>query len=150
MKKKSYIELKISKKLLKGLIAAGCLLGITTTTAFAYSDYLYDLQNPDEAPIIKTVSARYSKGDFVEPLKLVTAYDKEDGDLTDKITYTAHYYNTEAGEVYEITFDDYLDTTINGAYAVYVFTVSDSDGNSTSTTVSYYEIDNKTNPLANK
>lgn len=59
--------------------------------------------NKNEKPIIEAQNKEVIEGDEYNPLEGVTAQDKEDGDLTDKITYTGNFDTNKPGS-YEITY----------------------------------------------
>lgn len=154
MKKNKYIEFKVNKKVVTGIVAISCFLGLSTTVfAFNYADF----RITDEAPIIKAGSGGYEKGGDTSNI-IVTASDKEDGDLTDKITYKAFYYEDSnsapiviEGKVSDNNMGDLIDPNIDGSHATFVYTVTDSDGNTTSTTVDYRDFFSySTNPLLKK
>ncbi|GAA0742683.1 DUF4073 domain-containing protein [Clostridium oceanicum] len=87
--------------------------GVVKGYAAASSIRLYKV---DEKPVINAENLSFYKGDeinFDSILSKVTATDKEDGDLTSKITYTTNYVKGEAGDyeiVYKVT-DSYGNET---------------------------------------
>lgn len=159
MKKKSYIEFKISKKLISVMITLLCLIGGSITAFAAYSHF--PLHDQDEVPVIKAHSGRRIKGVDFDPTEGLTATDKEDGDLTSKITWklTQQWYDGDQLYEYSGSLKDgseelksIIEETIfmTDSKNIVEYSVTDSDGNISTSTVSYRGEGLKTNPLANK
>lgn len=145
MKKKELFRFKICKKsvsMVLGLLFLVC--GSITALAFSYDK----LSNTNEAPIIKASSGQYQKADAINWREYVTAYDKEDGDLTDQITGKI-YVNDGMNSPYEydILNDQEFNTYTWDSTNVLELSVTDSDGNTTTTTISMFGADAK-NPLS--
>ncbi len=75
----------------------------------------------NEVPSIIATDKMLIVGDIFDPLKDVTAFDKEDGDLTDKIEVLHSNVDTSKAGVYEVT---YKVTDSQGASCVKTITVT--------------------------
>ncbi|MBR3210692.1 MAG: DUF5011 domain-containing protein [Bacilli bacterium] len=77
-------------------------------TLAKYSNYIWvDVSTPiveNQPPVINATNKEIREGEEFDPRKEVTAWDNEDGDITNKIEVTKNTVNTSTPGTYEVTY----------------------------------------------